>query len=173
MEKMKKRLIVISGAMGSGKSAVTHYLSRTLPKAVRLEADWLWDAHPYVVNAETKGLVTRNCAFVLNSFIHCGEYENIVFNWAAFKQEMLDGVLSQLDLRHVDIHIYVLDISEEELMKHLRLDVQAGRRGEEEVAPSVEQLSLYADIKGTHINVDGSSIDEVGEKIIANLTKAI
>ena len=74
-----KNLYLIGGTMGVGKTTVCQSLKRLLPKAVFLDGDWCWDADPFVVTEETKAMVMDNICHVLNNFIHCTEYENIIF----------------------------------------------------------------------------------------------
>ena len=40
---MSKKLIIIRGPMGVGKSAVSKRLKKALSQAVLLEGDWCWD----------------------------------------------------------------------------------------------------------------------------------
>lgn len=51
---MEKRLIVINGTMGVGKTSVSEQLKILMPKAVMLDGDWCWSADPFTVNSETK-----------------------------------------------------------------------------------------------------------------------
>ena len=49
-----KKLIMISGTMGAGKTSVCIKLQKFLPENVFLDGDWCWKAEPFVVNDETK-----------------------------------------------------------------------------------------------------------------------
>lgn len=42
-----KRLILIGGTMGVGKTAVCRELQKLLPGNVFLDGDWCWDAVPF------------------------------------------------------------------------------------------------------------------------------
>lgn len=44
-----KRLWLIGGPMGVGKSTVGRLLQSRLPRCVYLDGDWCWDARPFVV----------------------------------------------------------------------------------------------------------------------------
>jgi len=76
-----KRLIMINGAADFNRTLVCNELKRTLPRCVFLDADWCWDAYPFVVTAETKAMVQDNIAHLLSNFVACSEYENILFSW--------------------------------------------------------------------------------------------
>ena len=63
-----KKLYLIGGTMGVGKTAACQALKRLLPGSVFLDGDWCWDADPFVVNDETKAMVEDNICHLLNNF---------------------------------------------------------------------------------------------------------
>ena len=42
-----KRLFIIGGTMGVGKSTVCQELKTMLPNSVFLDGDWCWDSRPF------------------------------------------------------------------------------------------------------------------------------
>ena len=54
---MQKRLFLIGGTMGVGKTSVCRQLNRDLENSVFLDGDWCWNADPFVVTDETKAMV--------------------------------------------------------------------------------------------------------------------
>ena len=70
-----KRLYLIGGTMGVGKTTVCRQLKKELPNSVFLDGDWCWDADPFQVTEETKTMVLQNICYLLNSFIHCTVYD--------------------------------------------------------------------------------------------------
>ena len=68
-----KKLILIGGTMGVGKTATSSLLKQKLNQSVFLDGDWCWDMHPFVVNRETKAMVMNNIVYQLNQFISCSE----------------------------------------------------------------------------------------------------
>ena len=75
----------------------------TLEHAVFLDGDWCWDAQPFVVNEETKAMVIRNICFLLNNFLHCSAYENIIFCWVMHEQEIIDSIVGSLDMENCQL----------------------------------------------------------------------
>ena len=71
-----KKLYLIGGTMGVGKTTVSKALNSILDNSVFLDGDWCWDAHPFTVTNETKAMVMDNICHLLNNFIHCSAYEN-------------------------------------------------------------------------------------------------
>ena len=51
-----KRLILVGGPMGVGKSAVCRALMERLSRCLYLDGDWCWDASPFQVTEETKAM---------------------------------------------------------------------------------------------------------------------
>ena len=83
-----KRLYLIGGTMGVGKTSVCQLLKSKTHNAVFLDGDWCWDADPFQVTDETKRMVTDNICFLLNSFLHCSAYQNIIFCWVMHEQDI-------------------------------------------------------------------------------------
>ena len=76
-----KKLYLIGGTMGVGKTATCQQLKSMLSNAVLLDGDWCWDADPFVVTDETKAMVMDNICHVLNNLIRCSAYDNVLFCW--------------------------------------------------------------------------------------------
>jgi len=47
---MKKKLIIINGTMGVGKSTISKALYKNLENSVWLDGDWCWMMNPFIVN---------------------------------------------------------------------------------------------------------------------------
>ena len=95
-----KNLYIVGGPMGVGKTTVCQLLKRELSKAVFLDGDWCWDMDPFQVTEETKGMVMENIAFLLNRFLRCSAYENVIFCWVLHRQEIVDELLGKLDVEN-------------------------------------------------------------------------
>lgn len=53
---MRKRLYLLGGPMGVGKTTVCRLLQGRLPHCVIPDGDRCWDARPFTVNTETNTL---------------------------------------------------------------------------------------------------------------------
>ena len=87
-----KRLFLIGGTMGVGKTTVGQILKKRLPDCVFLDGDWCWEMDPFQVNDETKQMVMENICFLLKNFIRCSAYKNIVFCWVMHEQTIIDEI---------------------------------------------------------------------------------
>ena len=83
-----KRLYVIGGPMGVGKTTACRQLQQLLDRSVFLDGDWCWDAHPFQVTEETREMVLENIAFLLNSFLRCSAYDHVIFCWVLHRREI-------------------------------------------------------------------------------------
>jgi len=156
-----KKLILIGGTMGVGKTATSSLLKQKLNQSVFLDGDWCWDMHPFVVNRETKAMVMNNIVYQLNQFISCSEIENIIFCWVMHEQSIIDEILSRVDINHC----HVLICSHDTLKAHLQTDIDAGIRSQDIIERSLERMKLYKQLNTIKIDISHSTIDETAEKI--------
>lgn len=161
-----KTIYLVGGTMGVGKTTVCRILKQQLPNCVFLDGDWCWDMDPFRVNEETKWMVMENICFLLNNFIRCSAYENIVFCWVMHEQAIIDGILERLHAEQCQVFWISLICSRKELEQRLRKDVAAGIRQEDIVRRSAERLPLYEKLNTIHIDVTGLTPEETAEKMI-------
>lgn len=160
-----KNLIFIGGTMGVGKTAVGQCLKQKLGRCVFLDGDWCWDASPFVVTERTKAMVSDNITHLLNNFIGCPEYENIVFVWVMHEQGIIDGLRSRLVKGDYRFFSFSLVCSPETLRKRLEGDVAAGRRSPDVIGRSIPRLPLYDRLDSVRIDTDALSADGAAEAI--------
>lgn len=138
-----KRLYLIGGPMGVGKTTVCRELQKRLEGSVFLDGDWCWDARPFQVTEETKAMVTENICFLLNNFLRCSAYDHVVFCWVLHRQAILDGLLSRLNLENCQVRAVSLLASPEALTARIEADIRAGRRDQMALERSLAYLPLY------------------------------
>lgn len=94
---MSKHCILINGTMGVGKTTVCKELMQLLPASVFLDGDWCWYSHPFTVTEQTKQVVMENIGFMLQNFLKCPDYQNIIFCWVMDHPSILDEVISRIE----------------------------------------------------------------------------
>lgn len=164
-QKMKK-LYLIGGTMGVGKTTVCQILKQKLEQAVFLDGDWCWDAHPFQVNEETKAMVMDNICYLLNNFLSCSAYRNIIFCWVMHEQSIVDSILSRLCLEDCEVKNVSLICSREALSRRLEKDIRAGIRQRDVLERSVDRLKLYQTLNTVKVDVSEISAEEAAEKIM-------
>ena len=164
-QKMKK-LYLIGGTMGVGKTTVCQILKQKLEQAVFLDGDWCWDAHPFQVNEETKAMVMDNICYLLNNFLSCSAYRNIIFCWVMHEQSIVDSILSRLCLEDCEVKNVSLICSREALSRRLEKDIRAGIRQRDVLERSVDRLKLYRTLNTVKVDVSEISAEEAAERIM-------
>lgn len=162
-----KNLFLIGGAMGVGKSTVCRLLKKELPNSVFLDGDWCWDANPFQVTDETKAMVTDNICYLLNNFLHCSAYENIIFCWVMHEQSIIDSILERLDTENCAIKCISLIADETTLRSRLAADIKRGIRTADVIRRSIERLPLYQTLDTIKIDTDGKTAAEISNTIKA------
>ncbi len=161
-----KACYLIGGAMGVGKTTLGQTLKQDLPRAVFLDGDWCWDAHPFQVTEETKAMVMDNICHVLNNFLHCSAYENVIFCWVMDRQSIIQDILGRLDTSACRVKVISLLASTEVLRGRILADVERGIRTPDVLERSLERLPLYAEVDSVKVDTDGRTVKEIAEEIM-------
>ena len=160
-----KKIYLIGGTMGVGKTTICKRLKLDLNNSIFLDGDWCWDANPFQVNDETRKMVMENICFLLNQFIKCSIYENIIFCWVMHKQSIIDDILNNIDKENCEVKVISLICDADTLRKRLLKDVRLGIRDEEIIDRSIERIDLYNDLDTIKINTNGRDIGSIIEDI--------
>ena len=148
-----KTLYLIGGTMGVGKTAVCQSLKKALPQSVCLDGDWCWDADPFQITEETKAMVLDNIGYLLNNFLHCSAYENVIFGWVMHEQAIIDSILTKLDTGNCRVQCISLTADESSLRSRLDKD------------RSVARIPLYQALNTIKIDTSGKSVLMVVDEI--------
>ncbi|WP_026888605.1 AAA family ATPase [Clostridium beijerinckii] len=163
---MKKKMIIINGTMGVGKSATCRELNKKLKNSVWLDGDWCWMINPFVVNDENNKMVINNINYLLRSFLTNSSLEYIIFNWVIHMEDIFDDILEPLNDLNFEIIKITLICDEDALKKRILGDVKLKLRDEECVRRSVERLDLYKEMSTKKIDTSNISVLETVDKII-------
>ncbi len=161
-----KTLYLIGGTMGVGKTTVSQQLKQDLPNSVFLDGDWCWDASPFQVTEETKAMVTDNICYLLNSFLHCSAYENVIFCWVMHQQSIIDSIVKKLDTKNCDVKCISLITDEINLRKRLTADVENSIRTADVIDRSVARISLYQTLNTIKIDTSNKTVQMIADEII-------
>lgn len=163
---MRKKLIIINGTMGVGKTATCKLLYKSLDKSVWLDGDWCWMMNPFIVNDENKEMVEKNIHFMLRSFLTNSNIENVIFNWVIHTEDIFDMVLGGLSDLDFELHKITLICSKEELRRRIGKDVETNDRDEACFDRSAKRLELYKNMKTAKIDTTNLSLEETVCKIM-------
>ena len=154
--------------MGVGKTAVCQRMKHLLPNSVFLDGDWCWDANPFCVTEETKKMVVDNICHLLNNFISCSVYQNIIFCWVMHQQDIIDNITSRLDVGNCKTKILTLVCDEKTLRQRLQCDIDAGIRQQDIVERAIDRLACCQRLNTVKIDTSAKSIDTVAQEIVAS-----
>ena len=164
-----KTLFLIGGTMGVGKTAVCQHMKHMLNNSVFLDGDWCWDANPFQVTEETKDMVLDNICHLLNNFIHCSAYENIIFCWVMHQQSIINGILENLDTEGCTVKVISLVCDEESLKKRLQKDIDSGIRPKDVLGRSIVRIPLYQELNTVKVETSCKSIETIAKEIVSKL----
>jgi hypothetical protein len=162
---LMKNLIIVGGTMVVGKTATCRELQKMLPRNVFLDGDWCWDMHPFVVTEETKAMVNSNIAHLLNGFLACSEFENVIFCWVLHERHILDDLIKALNPNGWTSHYFSLVSTEQALVERLQHDIAAGKRDSDITERSVARISLYDELDTVKIDVSAISAADAARRI--------
>ena len=151
--------------MGIGKTTVCNRLKNDLPKSVFLDGDWCWDASPFQITDETKIMVTDNICYLLNNFLQCSAYENVIFCWVMHEQAIIDGILEKLNTAHCNVKCISLTADERNLKDRLTKDVENGIRTPDIIERSVARISMYDKLSTVKIDTNGKTVEMIADEI--------
>lgn len=160
-----KNLVIINGTMGVGKTTISQCLKKILPNAVFLDGDWCWDSDPFIVNERTKTMVMENIAFLLNQFLSCSDYENVICCWVIPDQVIMDDLLSRLNIQNANVYKFSLMADEATLRAHLEGDIQCGVRELDVIERSLAYQERYLLQQTIKINVNQKQPSEIVKEI--------
>jgi len=165
-----KKLVILSGTMGVGKTAVGRELALRLPACAFLDGDWCWTYRRELVNEETKALVEGNIIHMLRGYLRSQSYENIVFAWVLHRQEIWDAILRGLEGLEYKLHPFVLMASKETFRERFLSDVVRGMRRAEDLEPAWERMGMYDNVRAERFLTDQLTPGEAAEALAWRVT---
>ncbi len=112
-------------------------------------------------------MVLDNVCCLLNNFIQCTAYENILFCWVMHQQEIIDQILSRLNTEGCEITVISLLADESSLKSRLMDDVAKGKRTVDIVEKSIARIPLYFSLNTVRLDTSGKSSERISEEILA------
>ncbi|OCL25719.1 nucleotide kinase [Orenia metallireducens] len=157
-----KKLIIINGPMGIGKTTICKRLYKKLNSSVWLDGDWCWMMNPFRATEENRRMVEDNITYLLNNFLDNSGFEYVIFNWVIHHEDIFKIILDKLQNYEFELYKISLICSKEELEKRMLKD---GRK-EENIKMSLERLKLYQTMKTIKIDTTNSTVEKIVDEII-------
>ena len=161
-----KKLIIINGTMGVGKSTVSNLLLDRLVPSVYLDGDWCWNMNPFIVSEENKTMVESNITHLLKSYLKNSGYEYIIFCWVIHQEGIFDKILVPLAGLEFELYKFSLVCSKEALRSRWEIDVQNGKREAARIDNSIERLPLYNEMDTIKVDVSNTTPEQTAIEIM-------
>ncbi|OOM74531.1 hypothetical protein CLPUN_38790 [Clostridium puniceum] len=160
-----KKLIMVNGTMGVGKSTVCNILFKMINNSMYLDGDWCWNMNPFVVSEEDKEMVINNISYLLKSYLSNSKYEYIIFCWVMHEDSIIMQILNELKEFDFELHKISLICSEESLKSRLNIDIKNGIRNDDIVNRSIKRILLYDKMDTIKIDVSNITPDDTAKEI--------
>ena len=123
------------------------------------------DASPFQVTDETKAMVTNNICYLLNNFLKCSAYENIIFCWVMHEQRIIDSILKKLDTQNCEVKCVSLVAEEKTLCERLSMDIERGVRSEDVIERSIARIPMYQTLDTIIIDTNAKDVAVIANEI--------
>jgi len=163
---MKKKLVLINGTMGVGKSTLTNAVLKQLPNAVWLDGDWCWMMNPWVFSEENKRMVEDNITHLLRNFLKNPGFDTILFTWVMHRPEIFDIVLDPLQDLEFDLQKISIMCAPDELKNRMIQD----NRPSQTIENSLNRLPQYQTLDTIKLDTTTHTFDQNVDALRALIT---
>lgn len=95
-DKVLKKLIVINGAMGVGKTSICKELNKKLLNSAWLDGDWCMMMNPMNFTEINQKMFLDNIYHLLNNYLSNPSFEYVLFSWVIPREEMMNYLIKKL-----------------------------------------------------------------------------
>ena len=121
-----KRLILLCGANGIGKSTASAELMKRLPHSSYIDSDYCRMTNPPIFNEELIRLNYKNILAMMENSFACGEIQNVIFPFGfhGHRKQLFDVLLEELRQKGISFKLVpvLLYCGEEENGRRARAD---------------------------------------------------
>jgi len=110
-------------------------------------------------------MVTNNICYLLNNFLKCSAYENIIFCWVMHEQSIIYSILEKLDTQNCEIKCISLVADEKTLCERLAMDIERGIRSEDVIERSIVRIPMYQTLNTTKIDTNAKTVAMIANEI--------
>lgn len=162
-----KKLILILGANGVGKSTTAEMLLQKLFKCAYIDADWCRAINPFPFTDAPRTAVSNNIYSLFKNYLLCDDIEFIVFPYGFHgeRKQLFEQVLSRLEQEGIVFELcpIILKCCKEENIKRALKD---GRNRERIERGIRNTFSFYDEYTYPSIDITYLEPNEVAEKIV-------
>lgn len=162
-----KKLIVILGPNGVGKSTAAKAFLERNERCAFVDADWCRTINPFLLTPATRKAVTENIYCLFKNYLLCEDIDQVVFPYAFHgeRKEIFDAVIGRLKEDGLDLKVFtvVLRCSLEENRRRCELDGRDVERTERGIKNT---FHFYDSFDCPTITTTDLSPEEVAGRIV-------
>ena len=160
-----KKLVMITGPAGIGKTTVCQKLFRSIDSCAWLDGDWCWMVNPYPGKTdEQKRYAEKAFGYILDGYFHDERTNTIFFSWLIRADFMFELVSSQISYRNYELIKIVLVCEEKEFIRRLT----EGKRSADKISHP-DDMEQYRSLNARVIDTTHLSAEETAERILSLL----
>ena len=160
-----KRVVIINGPIGVGKTTVGKLLCKRLDKSAFIDGDWCFDLHPFIANKETKDMAIDNIVHIINNYLNCSYCDFVVFCWVMDKKEVYRKIVENIQREDIRLYEITLNCTEEALVDRWHKDTLCDWRIDEWLNISKKSLKYFKGLDTILIDTSNKSAIDIAEKI--------
>ena len=167
-----KKLILVCGANGIGKSTACRNLIEILPASAYIDSDYCRYMNPFSFQEDEVTVVVSNIATMMMNYFGLNTIENVVFQYGfhGVRRQIFKKILALLNERGIEYAFcpIILECSVEENMRRMQLDNRSPERITSAMANTrrIYDELCYPRINTTHLSPreTASKMKELVEK---------
>lgn len=159
-----KRLVLICGPNGVGKTTLTKALNKRLMNSALVEPEWCRMINPFYFDDEINQLTISNMTHLLRSYLSCSSIEYVIFNYGFHgpRRMIYDQVMGNLkDLEFQFIPIIVTCEEKENINRMIE-----DERDEERIKRALTIRGMYDDLGYPVIDTTKLTVGETVEIVV-------
>lgn len=162
-----KKLILICGANGIGKSTVSKALHSHLPNSACIDSEYCCSINPFELNHHTIELFKANISALMMNSLACDFIETVIFPYGFHgpRKAIFDSVIETLRNNPIEfeLHPVILECEESENIRRMRNDNRDEKRIERAI---IHSRSIYDELDYPRINTTDLSVSETMNRIL-------
>jgi adenylate kinase family enzyme len=162
-----KKLVLISGAPGVGKTTLCSHLFKEIQGCAWLDSDWCWMINPWKAKTkEQKKYVEDTFTRILRGYLNNEDINTVLFSWVMSSPRMFGIITEALVDIKFDLYKIALVCDRDAHIKRMRLDKL---RNEQVELP--DSMEPYYHLGAEVIDVSTTPIEDVVQRVIYILNK--
>lgn len=165
MDKLQKKLIIVNGTMGVGKTTICRRLHKKIERCLWLDGDWCWMMNPWMITEENKKMVEDNITHLLRNFLTNSSFDYVIFSWVIHREDIFNFILSPLRDLEFGLIKVTLTCSEKILRSRILKD-KYYNPNETRFERATQRLKLYGSLNTIKIDTTNLTVEESANQVL-------